>query len=100
MFIHHVFFYLRQPDSVQDRQALIEGLQTLTTIEEIKMAHIGKVADTHREVIDRSYSISWLNVFDSKEAHDIYQEHPIHKQFVADCAHLWEKVVIYDSEDV
>ena len=27
----------------------------------------------------------------------IYQDHPIHRQFVADCEHLWEKVIVYDA---
>ncbi|WP_428668356.1 Dabb family protein [Runella sp.] len=100
MFVHHVFFYLNNPDSSADRDALVAGLQTLTSIEVVKLAHIGKVADTYRAVIDRSYSISWLMLFETKADQDIYQDHPVHHTFVKDCAHLWEKVVIYDSDDV
>jgi hypothetical protein len=29
-----------------------------------------------------------------------YQEHPIHQKFVADCSHLWERVVVYDVAEV
>ncbi|HEU0111987.1 MAG TPA: Dabb family protein, partial [Flavisolibacter sp.] len=30
------------------------------------------------------------------EGQKTYQDHPIHKKFVEDCSHLWEKVVVYD----
>lgn len=100
MFVHHVLFYLKNPDSSADRDALVAGLQTLIPIEVVKLAHIGKVAETNRAVIDRSYSLSWLMLFENKADQDIYQDHPVHHEFVKNCAHLWEKVVIYDSDDV
>lgn len=100
MFVHHVLFYLNNADSTADREALVAGLQTLIPIEVVKLAHIGKVAETDRSVIDRSYSVSWLMLFENKADQDIYQDHPVHHEFVKNCAHLWEKVVIYDSDDV
>ncbi len=100
MFVHHVFFFLKNPDSAADRDQLVAGLQTLTELEGVKLAHIGKVADTHRGVIDRSYSVSWLMLFDTKAEQDGYQDHPIHHKFVENCAHLWEKVIVYDSDDI
>lgn len=100
MFVHHVLFYLNNPDSPADREALIEGLQTMTALDGVKLAHIGKVADTDREVINRTYSVSWLLIFDDQAAQDAYQVDPIHHEFVKNCAHLWKTVVIYDSDDV
>lgn len=99
MFIHHVFFYLKNPDSATDKAALIAGLQPMTQIDGVKLAHIGNVADTHRDVVNRSYSLSWLLIFDTAAQQEAYQDDPIHKKFVQDCAHLWEKVVVYDSVD-
>jgi len=99
MFVHHVLFYLNNPDSAADCEALVSGLQTMTTIKGVKLAHIGKVADTDREVIKRDYSVSWLLTFDNKAAQDAYQDDPIHHEFVKNCAHLWKTVVIYDSVD-
>ena|SRR5688500_3207849 len=100
MFIHHVYFWLKNPSSEEDRQKLVEGLEKLTKVKTIKMFHIGKPADTNRDVIDTSYSISWLLVFDDKEAEESYQVDPIHLNFVETCKHLWQKVVVYDSIDV
>lgn len=100
MFIHHVYFWLKNPSSNEDRQQLIEGLEKLTKVKTIKMFHIGKPADTNRDVIDTSYSISWMLVFDDKASEESYQVDPIHLNFVETCKHLWQKVVVYDSVNV
>lgn len=99
MFLHHVYFWLKNPSSEDDRQKLIEGLEKLSKVQTIKMFHIGKPADTNRDVIDSSYSISWLLIFDDKAAEESYQVDPIHLNFVETCKHLWDKVVVYDSVD-
>ena len=100
MFVHHVYFWLNNKDSKEDRAALIKGLQALSKIDYIKLYHIGQPADTNREVIDTSYSVSWLLFFNSKEEEERYQKDPVHLKFVEDCKHLWSKVVVYDSVDV
>ena len=100
MFIHHVYFWLKNPSSNEDLQKLVQGLQKLSKVKTIKMFHIGKPADTNRGVIDTSYSISWLNVFDNKADQDSYQTDPIHLKFVEECSPLWSKVVVYDSVDL
>ena len=100
MLTHHVFFWLKNPASSDDRAKLIEGLRTLQKIETVRQIHIGIPADTEkRSVIDASYSVSELIFFDSIEGQNIYQEHPIHKKFVENCSSLWQKVVVYDSMD-
>lgn len=97
LFLHHVYFWLHNPDSLEDYQQLLEGLRSLTPIRSIVSHHIGKPADTNRGVIDTTYSISWLLLFESKETQDQYQTDPIHLKFVENCKHLWNKVVVYDS---
>lgn len=96
MFIHTVFFWLNNPANQADRDALRAGLQTLKGIDAIQAAYIGTPADTRRPVIDHSYDFSLTFIFASKEAHDIYQEHPTHLEFVANCATLWARVQVYD----
>ena len=99
IFIHHVYFWLKNPSSEQDRQLLIEGLGKLSKVKTIKMFHIGKPAGTNRDVIDSSYSISWMLIFESPEDQDSYQVDPTHLKFVEECKHLWQKVVVYDAVD-
>ena len=97
-FVHHVYFWLNRPDSPEDRAALIAGLRALSAAPTIRASHIGVPAATDRDVIDRSYAVSWMLLFDSKEDQDRYQVDPIHLKFVKDCSPLWQRVVVYDSE--
>ena len=99
-FIHHVYFWLKNPESINDLNQLIEGLKKLSVVSTIKNFHIGKPAATNRGVIDSSYSVSWLLLFDDKEDQDSYQTDPIHLKFVEECSHLWSKVVVYDTIDI
>ncbi|HEY5367815.1 MAG TPA: Dabb family protein [Hanamia sp.] len=99
-FIHHVYFWLKNPESHSDFEQLIDGLQKLSKVKTIQQFHIGKPAATRREVIDSTYSVSWLLVFEDKDGHDSYQVDPIHLKFVEECAPLWSRVVIYDTVSV
>lgn len=95
---HHVFFWLKNPNSASDRDKLIQGIQSLEKIETVRGLHIGLPASTEkRDVVDGSYSVCELMFFDDPEGEKIYQDHPIHKKFVQEHAHLWSKVVVYDS---
>jgi hypothetical protein len=95
--VHHVFFWLKNPNSEDDKKKLIEGLKTLKQIKEVKQLLIGTPASTEkREVVDNSYHVSELMYFENVEGQNAYQVHPIHKAFVEKCSHLWEKVVVYD----
>ena len=95
--IHHVFFWLNNPDSESDKQQLMKGLNTLGSIDEVKVLLVGTPASTiEREVVDNSFDVSELMIFESVEAQDAYQVHPIHIEFVENYSHLWERVVVYD----
>ncbi|WP_273212330.1 Dabb family protein [Runella zeae] len=100
VFVHHVYFWLKNPASEADRKKLIEGLTALAKVPTIRMHNIGLPASTNRSVIERSYAVSWLCFFDNLEEEEIYQKHPIHLKFVEDYSHLWEKVIVYDSVQI
>lgn len=96
--VHHVFFYLKHPDSETDKQALKDGLKTLEAIPQVKKLLIGEPASTlKREVVVNDWHVSEIIYFDNAADQDAYQSHPVHKKFVEDCQHLWEKVVVYDT---
>ena len=99
MFIHHVYFWLKNSGNKEDKAKLIEGLQKLSKVKKIKDYYIGQPAATRREVIDSSYDISWLLFFDNAADQDSYQADPIHLKFVEECSALWSKVTVYDSID-
>jgi len=95
---HQVYFWLKNPQSTADRDKLIAGIRSLRAIETVRELHIGVPASTEkREVVDNSFSVSELMIFDDVEGQNIYQEHPIHKKFVEECSSLWTKVIVYDS---
>ena len=96
-FIHHVYFWLTNPDNSKDRDDLVEGLKSLSALNTIQHSHIGVPADTHRSVVDSTYGVSSLLVFKNKEAQDSYQDDPMHLKFIADCKHLWNRVIVYDT---
>lgn len=99
IFIHHVYFWLKNTGNVEDRNKLVEGLQKLSKATTIKQFHIGKPANTSREVIDSSYAVSWMLIFDNDADQATYQTDPIHLKFIEECSHLWSKVVVYDAVD-
>ena len=100
VFVHHVYFWLKDPANAPAREALIAGLRTLTAIPEVRWSHIGVPAASERGVVDDSYSVSWLVFLADKAAEDRYQVDPTHLKFVEDCSALWERVVVYDTEQV
>lgn len=96
MFVHSVYFWLKHPENQEDRDALKAGLNSLKGVQEITTVYIGGPAETRRPVIDHTYDLSLILVFADQSAHDAYQVHPVHQEFVAECSHLWERVQIYD----
>ena len=66
-------------------------------IKEVKKLYIGEPASTlKRDVVVTDYQVTEMMFFNNTQDQDIYQVHPIHKAFVENYSHLWEKVVVYD----
>ena len=63
--------------------------------------HVGVLASTEkREVVDTSWDVSEIMFFNDAAGQKVYQDHPIHMEFVENCAHLWKKALVYDAQDV
>ena len=57
--VHHVFFWLKNPDSKEDRDKLIAGIKKLAKIETVGELRVGIPAGTEqRGVVDNSWSVS------------------------------------------
>lgn len=97
---HMALFWLKNPGSAEDRAMLAAGLETLRGIEQVRSLHIGMPAPTEaRDVVDHSYALCESMVFDCAADQAAYQTHPVHLAFIDRCAHLWERVVVYDVCD-
>lgn len=95
--VHHVLFWLKRPESIDDRDALVAGIRGLGAIKTVRGVHVGFPADTlARGVVDGSWSVSEILYFDDAAGQDAYQVDPLHEKFVAEHEHLWERVVVYD----
>ncbi|HKK63693.1 MAG TPA: Dabb family protein, partial [Bacteroidales bacterium] len=95
------YFWLKNPENKNEREQFEEAIHELIKVPAIKTSHLGVPASTEqRDVVDHTYTYSLLVVFDTKTDQDIYQEHPIHLEFVEKNSHLWDKVVVYDSTDI
>lgn len=98
--VHHVFFWLKEPKNEAHKKQLVKALNELLKVKTIKMSHIGFPAGTEsRDVVDHSYSVSYMVMFNNQADQDSYQVDPIHTKFVEENNHLWNKVIVYDSVD-
>jgi len=99
MFSHVVIFWTdpAKPNAADD---LIAGAkQWLAPIPGIVHFHVGKMAPSHRPVVEQSYQVALNVVFSDVKAQEVYQVHPLHvdfieKSFKPNC----KKVVVYDFE--
>lgn len=96
--VHHALFWLKNPESKEDRDQLVAGVKTLAKIEAVRELRVGVVASTEkRDVVDNSWGVSELMFFSDLEGQASYQTDPVHMEFIKNCSHLWEKVIVYDA---
>ena len=97
MFSHVVIFWTK-PENPNAAADLIAGAEKyLKPIPGVLTFHIGRMAKSHRPVVDQTYQVALNLVFPSQQAQDDYQVHPLHIEFIEkafkpNCA----KVVVYD----
>ncbi|HZL43621.1 MAG TPA: Dabb family protein [Verrucomicrobiae bacterium] len=98
-FSHVVIFWTdpNQPGAVDE---LIAGANKyLRDIPGVKHFHIGRMASSHRPVVDQSYQAALNLIFPDKKTQDDYQAHPQHLAFVENVfKRVCIKVVVYDFE--
>jgi len=97
MFSHVVIFWTdpAQPDAVAELMAGAE--KYLKPIPGVLQFHVGRMAGSHRPVVDQSYHVALNLVFPNRQAQDDYQVHPQHVEFVEKVfKRVCQRVVIYD----
>jgi hypothetical protein len=99
MFSHVVIFWTK-PEIPNAADILLAGAEKyLRPVPGVRLFHVGKMAGSHRDVVDQSYQVALNLTFDTQKDQDDYQVHPSHIEFVEkvfkpNCA----RVVIYDFE--
>jgi hypothetical protein len=99
MFSHVVIFWAN-PSIVGAADELISGAnKLLKPIPGILQYHAGKMASSHRPVVDQTYQVALNLIFPDKKTQDDYQVHPLHVEFLDSVLKkLCTRVVVYDFE--
>jgi hypothetical protein len=76
--------FLAEPsDAASVRSQIVADCRTyLAPIPTVKNLWTGQPANTPRSVVDNSYDVGLCVIFDDVAAHDVYQSHPLHQQFI------------------
>ncbi len=98
VFAHDVYFTLNDA-SAQARQALVDACRRYLSDHPgtIFFAAGARAAEMQREVNDRVFDVSLHVYFVDRAAHDAYQEHARHKQFIQEMSANWKAVRVFDS---
>lgn len=93
-FSHVVIFWTDPPDADE----LLAGIEKhLRPIPGALYFHAGKMAKSHRPVVDQTYQVALNIVFPDKKTQDEYQAHPMHVEFVQGVfKKTCKRVVVYD----
>lgn len=95
---HAVYFTLS--DHSQDaRRQLVEACKRyLSRHEGTVHFSVGTIDEAlARDVNVRDFDVSLYIIFENRAAHDLYQAHPRHTQFVEENQRNWAKVRVFDS---
>ena len=83
MFIHTVYFWLTENAPPTACEQLVRDCkQILGKIPTVLHLFAGPPAMTPRDVVDNSYAIGLTVILDDSAAHEIYQKHPLHLDFI------------------
>ena len=99
MFSHIVIFWTK-PEIPNAADELLAGANRyLKDIPGVLSFHVGKMAPSHRPVVDQTYQVALNLLFPDKKTQDEYQTHPSHIDFVEKVfKRVCHKVVVYDFE--
>jgi hypothetical protein len=95
---HDVYFTLKDA-SPEAQAALVQACRKYLAGHDgvVFFATGTRAGELERDVNDRGYDVSLHVYFKDKAAHDLYQDHPRHKQFIAENNANWKTVRVFDS---
>lgn len=98
MLVHNVYFSL-QDNTPEARAKLLAACRHhLTGHPGTVFFAVGTLEEgLRRPVNDREFDVGLHIIFEDRAAHDAYQEHPRHLQFIAENKANWRQVRVFDS---
>ncbi|MEX2185641.1 MAG: Dabb family protein [Pirellulales bacterium] len=96
---HIVFFTLHESTPANRTELVAACNKYLSGHDGVAHYSAGTLnAELARPVNDRGFDVALHVVFESKAAHDAYQQHPRHLQFIAENKANWKQVRVFDSD--
>lgn len=95
---HNVFFTLKDHSSSACEQLVASCREHLTGHPGTVYFAAGTLADYDRPVNDRDFHVGLHLIFESRAAHDQYQNADRHQQFIAENKDNWANVRVFDSD--
>ena len=99
MFSHVVIFWTDPANPTATEELIAGANKYLKPIPNTTHFHVGKMAQSHRPVVDQTYQVALNLIFPDKKSQDDYQVHPMHIEFVEKVfKRVCTKVVVYDFQ--
>ena len=95
---HDVFFTLND-STPETRKALVDACETYLTGHEgtVFFAAGTRTTELTRDVNDTDFDVSLHIYFEDEAAHELYQKHPRHAEFIEKMKDNWKTVRVFDS---
>lgn len=97
VFVHSVYFWLKEDVTNDDKARFFELLRGLEDIRSVEELELGIPAGTPRTVVDNTYDVALLVYFKDKEGHDFYQDDRIHTEAIEEFEDWIADIRIYDA---
>jgi hypothetical protein len=99
MLFHSVYFSLNDRSEGAVRKLLGDCRKYLTGHPGMLFFACGTPnPELTRPINDRDFDVALQILFESKDAHDVYQEAPIHQQFISENKPNWRLVRVFDAD--
>lgn len=94
---HHVFFTLNDRSETSVKHLISEARKYLTDHDGLSEFNIGVRDKELDRPVNGDFDVSLHMVFADRPAHDVYQTHPRHLEFIEANKEYWAGVNIFDS---
>ena len=96
---HMVYFTLKDKSAESIQRQLAACRKYLTGHDGVEYFAIGqRTPDLARPVNDQSFDVAVQVIFKSRAAHDAYQVHPRHIDFINESKPHWEQARVFDAD--
>jgi hypothetical protein len=96
---HMVYFTLKDKSEAAVEELIAAARRNLTDHPGLVFFGVGtRVPDLQRPVNDQEFDVGLQMVFESRAAHDVYQQHDRHVGFIEENKANWAQVRVFDTD--